>query len=140
MAGASPTVLPTDQQMADPCTFRRKTNITIDSTALLIGLGTGVANQKWSICSASVIVSSATKINFVEGVTPNCSSSSTAHAAIIGSTNSGRGLSLADNGGLTYGSGMGTVAASQYSSGYLCMTQSGTATLGGNIAVVQSSI
>ena len=47
------------------------------------------------------------------------------------------GIPLAVNGGLTLGNGGGTVAATATNADYLCIFQSGTTLISGNLTYVQ---
>jgi hypothetical protein len=47
------------------------------------------------------------------------------------------GISLAANGGLTLGNGGGTVAQTATNANYLCLFQSGTTQMAGNLTYVQ---
>jgi hypothetical protein len=47
------------------------------------------------------------------------------------------GIPLAVNGGLTLGNGGGTVAATATAANYLCLFQSGTTLIAGNLTFVQ---
>ena len=60
--------------------------------------------------------------------------------AVVGVATNGtaaNGLSLAANAGWTFGNGSGTVASTATAANYLCIFQSGTAQLAGNITYVQ---
>jgi hypothetical protein len=47
------------------------------------------------------------------------------------------GMPFAANGGVSYGSGSGTVAQTATTANYLCLFQSGTAQIAGNLTYVQ---
>lgn len=122
----------------EPC-LNKKTNVSFSSTATNTALVAAATNAKIYICSFSVLTSSASAVSILEGPTAACTSSSTLLAAVIGSTTASHGLSFPDSGGMTYGSGIASVAATLNTSTNLCLVQSGTGTLAGNISIVQTS-
>jgi hypothetical protein len=86
----------------------------------------------------SLIATAATIVNVFDGLisTTECN---TAQEALIGAgaaAGSG-GLSLAANGGLTLGSGSGTIALTNTAAHDLCISQSGSGGLAGNLTYVQ---
>ena len=89
-------------------------------------------SNKVYICGMSFIASAATVFSVVGGTGSNCASN---QLAILGTVAAAHGLSLAANGGLTYGSGHGTVAVTAASS-EICLVQSGAGDLSGNISYV----
>jgi hypothetical protein len=121
----------------DLCNQRVKTNLSIATVSSNLQLIAGVSSEKISICSISLIVGSSTIVSLIEGTGTNCVT--TNEAAVIGSTTPTLGLSLAANGGLTYGSGHGTVAATVTTANGLCVQQSTAALISGNLTYVQSS-
>lgn len=136
MANSSPVVLPSNQKVADPCMFQAKTNLAVNvATAVsvqLVGLSTG---QTIYICSLSLIGSTATVFSLTYGTGTACATSPT--AVIGGATaTTSVGLSLAANGGLTLGNGQGTVALTG-SGAELCLIQSGSGVIAGNLTYIQ---
>jgi hypothetical protein len=123
----------------DPCAYSQKINIPISitgtTTVKLLALQT---SQKIYVCSLSLIATAATIVNVFDGLisTTECN---TAQEALIGAgaaAGSG-GLSLAANGGLTLGSGSGTIALTNTAAHDLCISQSGSGGLAGNLTYVQ---
>ena len=122
----------------DPCMFQLKTNVAISTASGTTALVTGVSAKKSYVCSFSLIAPSAISVSLAEGSSATCGTSS--QAAVMGVATSGtaaNGLPLAANGGLTYGNGGGTVANTATAANYLCLFQSGTAQLAGNLTYVQ---
>ena len=117
----------------DVCNQAAKTNLPISfqatSIAQLIALS---GTTKIYICSLSLIASAATVFSITGGTGTNCGTP----AALIGTTSATHGLSLAANGGLTLGNGAGTVAVTAAGS-ELCIVQSGSGDLVGNLTYVQ---
>lgn len=138
MANSSPVALSSDQTVADPCTFTNKNNVNISvssGTALIV---TGVSSQRTYICSFLLMTPGATSVSLAEGSTTNCGTSN--QAGVIGVStilSASRGLPLAANGGLTYGSGNSTIAKTATNANHLCLYQSATEYLSGNITYVQ---
>ena len=123
---------------ADPCSASaNKTNVAISmqntTTVKLVALSS--AKQIY-ICSLSLIASGATVFSIADGtkVSTECD---TAAEAVMGATVASHGLSLAANGGVTYGSGTGTVARTTTAAHDLCLFQSGSVDLSGNLTYVQ---
>lgn len=118
----------------DPCNGNTpKINKAISQAASAV-LVAGVSAKKTYICSLSLIAAAAEVFNLVEGTGSTCGTGTT---AVMGSTTTAQGLSLAANGGLTLGSGVSAVAFSATNTDDLCMTQSGSSRLSGNITYVQ---
>jgi hypothetical protein len=138
MTNSSPVVLPSNQQVGDPCMFQAKTNAAFSSASGTFALVTGVASKRVYVCSLSLVVPSAVSVSLAEGSSATCGTSG--QAAVMGvATNgtAGNGLAMAANGGLTLGNGGGTVAQTATPANYLCVFQSGTAQIAGNITYVQ---
>lgn len=120
---------------SDPCTYAAKTNFAFATSAANVQIVTGSTSKKVYICSMSLISATAGIVNVIEGTGSACTTAN--EAAVIGSTTAANGLSLAANGGLTYGSGAATVAAGSTATNGLCILQSGTAVLSGNVTYIQ---
>lgn len=138
MAASSPVVLASNQSVGDPCTFQTKTNVPISTASGTTALVTGVSAKKVYVCSLALIAPSAVSVSLAEGSSATCGTSN--QAAVIGVATNGtaaNGMPLAANGGLTLGSGTGTVAQTATAANYLCLFQSGTAQLAGNLTFVQ---
>jgi hypothetical protein len=134
MGNSSPVALASDQTVGDPCTFAAKTNVPISTSATSSQLIPAVSPTRGFICSMSLIAAAAAVVNVVEQAGA-CTSISGA-TADLGSTVPANGMSLPANGGLTLGSGSGTVIAAGTNT-YVCLYQSGNAVLSGNITYVQ---
>src|SRR4029077_1251695 len=115
-----------------------KTNVAISTASGTTAVVTGVSAKKVYVCSLFIIAPSAVSVSLAEGSSATCGTSS--QAAVIGVATSGtaaNGVPLAANGGWTLGNGGGTVAATATAANYLCIFQSGTAQLAGNLTYVQ---
>ena len=137
MANSSPVTLASNQSVGDPCTFQAKTNVAISmqntTTVKLVSLASA---KKIYICSLSLIASGATVFSVADG-TKSSTECDTAAEAVIGAAVASHGLSLAANGGISYGNGHGTVAFTTTAAHDLCLFQSGSVDLSGNITYVQ---
>lgn len=122
----------------DPCMFQAKTNVPISTASGTVALVAGVSAKKIYVCSLSLITSGAIAVSLSEGSGTTCGTS--AQAGVIGVATNGtaaNGLSLAANGGLTLGNGGGTIAQTATAANYLCLFQSGTTQMAGNLTYVQ---
>ncbi len=120
--------------LADPCMTGAKLNAPISTSSggpvSLVALS---GSTKVYVCSISAITDTAIKLSFIDGTGGACAS---AQHAIWGSTTAANGMSLAANGGFTQGSGSGTVGVTAAASA-LCLLQSGTSLVSGNLTYVQ---
>ncbi len=120
----------------DPCMFAPKTNLAISqngtSSVQLVALSGATAIY---VCSLSLIAAGATTVALTTGTGTACV---TGNAAVIGSTtaNIANSMSFAANGGLTIGSGQGTIAKGAASS-ELCMILGTNVFVSGNLTYVQ---
>lgn len=118
----------------DPCTSAvAKTTKPFSQTAGAV-LIAGVSAKKTYICSMKLIAGAAEIYNIVEGTGSVCA---TGIAALAGSTTAANGLSLAANGGITYGNGAAAVINSATAADDVCLTQSGSSRLSGSLTFVQ---
>jgi hypothetical protein len=118
---------------ADPCSYAAKTNLPISFQTTSITQQIALSGStKIYVCSLSLIASAATVFSITGGTGTNCGTP----AALIGTTSATHGLSLAANGGMTLGNGAGTVAVTDAGS-ELCLVQSGSGDLVGNLTYVQ---
>jgi hypothetical protein len=133
MDAGSPVTLASNQAVGDPCTFRVKvpSAISVTSTNIMVAALSG--SSKIYICSYALISDTAAKISFIEGTGSGCTS---ATAAVVGSTTAASGMSVAANGGLTNGSGIGTVAATKTGGNALCILQSAAQLVSGVVSLV----
>ena len=118
----------------DPC-INTKTNFAWGNSSGTTQLVAPSGSTQVYVCSFSLIAGTAAVINLVGGTGATCTTGTP--VAAIGSTTPASGMSLAANGGLTYGSGIGTVARTTTAGHGLCLIQSGTSALAGNITFVQ---
>jgi hypothetical protein len=112
---------------ADPCSGRKR-NVAISQTgnAQLVGAGPGTI---W-ICSIFVMGADAENVSLVEGSGATCA---TGTAAVIGGTTAAAGPNMAANGGFAPGNGLGTIAATVTPGNSLCLFQSGSGRVAGNL-------
>ena len=134
-ASSNPVVLATDQTAADACMFVNKTNVAIATSSGTVQLVAPSGSTQVYVCSFSLIAAAAAVVNLVGGTGASCTTGTP--VAALGSTTAASGLSLAANGGLTFGNGGNTVARTTTAGHGLCLIQSGTTALAGNITYVQ---
>ena len=123
---------------ADPCASSLKTNVPIATASGTTALVAAVSAKKIYVCSFSVVAPTAVSVSLSEGSGASCGTSN--QAGVIGVATNGtaaNGMALTANGGLALGSGSGTVASTATANNTLCLFQSGTAQLAGNITYVQ---
>jgi hypothetical protein len=118
----------------DVCSQKTKLNLPISqsgtaSVQLLPLSGSTVIY----VCSLSLIAAGATTVALTTGTGAACG---TGNTAVIGSTTIANSLSLTANGGLTLGSGAGTVALGA-AAGELCMVLGNNVVVAGNLTYVQ---
>src|SRR5882672_732771 len=141
MAASAPVAIASNQSAipissSDPCLGANKTNLPISqngtSSVQLIALSGATVVY---VCSLSLIAAGATTVAITTGTGSACV---TSNAAVIGSTtaNIANSLSLAANGGLTLGNGLGTIAKGAASS-ELCMINGSNVFVSGNLTYVQ---
>lgn len=134
-ANSSPVVLPAAQVTADPCTLGTKTNVAIATSSGTVQLVAPSGSTQVYVCSIVTVGATASVQNLVGGTGATCTTGTP--VAAIGSTTAASGMSFAANGGFTYGGGAGTVARTTTAGHGLCLIQSGTAAIAGNITYVQ---
>lgn len=133
-----PVVIASNQTAADPCMFQAKTNVPISTASGTTAVVTGVSAKKIYVCSLNITAAAAVSVSLSEGSSSTCGTS--AQAAVIGVATSGtaaNGIALSANGGLTLGNGGGTIASTATNANYLCIFQSGTVQIAGNLTFVQ---
>ena len=118
----------------DPCT-NTKTNFAWGNSSGTTQLVAPSGSTQVYVCSFSLIAAATAVVNLVGGTGASCTTGTP--VAALGSTTPASGMSLAANGGLTYGSGLGTVVRTTTAGHGLCLIQSGTTALAGNITYVQ---
>jgi hypothetical protein len=137
MSASSPITMASDQTVGDPCMYAAKTNVAIAMTSsTTIKLVSLSASKKIYICSLSLIASGATTVSIADG-TKSSTECDTAAEAVLGATTTSHGMAIPANGGLTFGNGNGTVAMTNTAAHDLCLFQSGSVDLSGNITYVQ---
>jgi hypothetical protein len=119
----------------DPCTQVTKTNIAIATATGTTQLVAPSGILQVYVCSFSVIAAATATVNLVGGTGATCATGTP--VAALGSTTAANGMSLAANGGLTFGNGGATVTRTTTGGHGLCLIQSGTTALAGNITYVQ---
>ena len=123
----------TNARVFDPCQVVAKSYKAFSQTATAV-LVTGAASKKTYVCSISIIAGAAEIFNLTAGTGSTCGTNT---VAVMGSTTAANGLSLAANGGLTFGSGLASLAATTVNQDDLCLQQSGSNRLAGGITYVQ---
>ncbi len=125
------------QTAADACMFQAKSGAPINLTASGQVI-TGTASKKTYICSIDVGTATAQSIALVEGTGTTCATNT---FGLAGGTTAATGWSLAANGGLTKGSGLGTVyspsADTNATAANVCLLLSGSGQASGQITYVQ---
>jgi hypothetical protein len=120
----------------DPCTSAAaKVNFAIATASGTLQLVAPSSSTQVYVCSFSVIAAATAVVNLVGGTGATCTTGTP--VAALGSITAANGMSLAANGGLTYGSGVGTVVRTTTAGHGLCLIQSGTTALAGNLTYVQ---
>lgn len=135
MANSAPVVIASNQSVGDPCTFQAKTNVNIATSSGTLQLVAPSGSTQVYVCSMSIIAAATATVNLVGGTGATCTTGTP--VAALGSTTAANGMSLAANGGLTFGNGGGTVVRTTTAGHGLCLVQSGTTALAGNVTYVQ---
>jgi hypothetical protein len=119
----------------DPCAANVKSYTPISmTTATTTRIIAPVAAKKTYICALVLVAGSIDNVAVVEGTGGTCG---TGTAGVIGGTTAANGLNLAANGGLTMGSGSGTIAATAGTNVDFCLITSSAGPLSGHVAWVQ---
>jgi hypothetical protein len=119
----------------DPCTQLTKTNLAIATASGTTQIVAPSGSTQVYVCSISLISASTAVVNLVGGTGATCTTGTP--VAALGSTTAASGMSLAANGGLTFGNGGATVVRTTTAGHGLCLIQSGTTALAGNITYIQ---
>lgn len=122
-------------QPVDPCTLATKVNIAFATSSGTVQVIAPSGTTQVYVCSFSVIANAAAVVNLVGGTGATCTTGTP--VAAIGSTTAASGLSLAANGGLTFGNGGASVTRTTTAGHGLCIIQSGTVAIAGNLTYVQ---
>ena len=116
----------------DPCGVSLKGNVAISQTAntrLLVG----VPGKRFYVCSFFVVGADAENLSVVEGTGTTCGTST---VAVIGGTTAAAGPNMAANAGWTQGIGLGTIAVAVQAGDDVCLFQSGSGRVAGNLTYV----
>lgn len=116
----------------DPCSNAVKTNAPI-SQVTGTKLISGIPTKKIYICSAFTIGADAESESVVEGTGTTCG---TGTAAVIGGITAAAGPNFLAGGGFAHGGGVGTIASTSTAGTDLCLFQSGSGRVAGNLTVV----
>jgi len=119
----------------DPCQSLTKTNVAIATSSGTVQLVAPSGSTQVYICSFSLVAGATAVINLVGGTGASCTTGTP--VAAIGSTTAASGMSLAANGGLTLGNGGATIARTTTAGHGICLIQSGTTALAGNVTYIQ---
>ncbi|MFZ2105209.1 MAG: hypothetical protein WAV18_07465, partial [Roseiarcus sp.] len=134
MAASVPVAIASNQSVADPCMFQAKTKVAFSTTSGSTQLVALSGSTKIYVCAVHFISTAADSISFVEGTGTACATGAT---AVSGSTTAASGMDFLANGGMTEGGGVGTVMNTSVPGDELCLLQSGTTKIAGNLEVVQ---
>jgi hypothetical protein len=134
MAASVPVAIASNQSVADPCMFQAKTKVAFSTTSGSTQLVALSGSTKIYVCAIHFISTAADSISFTEGSGTACATGAT---AVSGSTTAASGMDFPANGGMTEGGGVGTVMATSVAGDELCLLQSGTTKVAGNLMVVQ---
>lgn len=126
---------PVSVSTSDPCTSAAKTNVAISTATGTTQLVAPSGSTQVYICSIFTIGATASIQNLVGGTGATCTTGTP--VAIAGSTTAANGMSFAANGGFTFGNGGGTVMRTTTAGHGVCLIQSATAQISGNITYVQ---
>jgi hypothetical protein len=126
----------TQFQYLDPCKGAAKTFTVINqASSSATTLVAGTSSKKTYVCAISIWpLAAAVNISIVEGTGTNCSSIS---AGLFGGTTAANGGNFAINGGLTYGNGDSAIAVTTTAADNLCILDSSSGQVSGNIVTVQ---
>lgn len=119
----------------DPCTQKLKLNAPIATSSGNLQLVAGVAAQKVYVCSVFIVGASAFVGSIIEGTGAACTTAN--EAAVIGSTTAASGGSFSANGGWVEGNGGAEIGVTATAANGICLLQSGTVALSGNVTYVQ---
>ncbi len=125
----------THTAVVDPCAGQTKSFTPISqASASAKTLVAGTASKKTYICEINVVAGAAVDVGIVEGTGTNCS---TISAGLFGGTTAATGWILAADGLVSLGNGASSVAATATAADNLCILDSGTAQVSGNVVTVQ---
>jgi hypothetical protein len=122
MSASSPVAIASDQTVADPCTFRKKSTANFSSSTSGGSIITASASNKTYLCAISVVASAAASVSIIEGTGSSVCTGGTT-AGVWGNTGvtAANGFPFAANGGIAIGSGNASVASSGFVNQNICM-------------------
>lgn len=103
-------------------------NISTATTTLIV---TGVSGRHVRICSMSLVTAAANNVAFISGTGATCGTGTT---GMNGNTTAATGWNFAANGGLTQGSGLGTINRTNATGDSVCAVTSAATQLSGRIS------
>ena len=118
--------------VGDPCELNSAVYVLINQTAGT-KLVTGTSSKKIYICAIQLITATAQNIALVEGTGTVCA---TGPAGVMGGSTAATGWNFAANGGLAMGNGASSIAAEATNADDLCLLQSGSGQVSGNVKYV----
>jgi hypothetical protein len=110
------------------CDTFKAVSVTSATTTLMV---TGVAGRQVRICSVNLVTAIANNVVLISGTGATCG---TGTGAIAGGTTAANGWNFAANGGLSVGSGFGTVMQTAVAGDSVCVITSAAGPLAGTIA------
>lgn len=120
--------------LADPCSAATAKSFAPISVTANTQLVAGVSAKKVYVCSINLVAGAATNVAIVEGTGSVCGTST---AGVLGGSTAATGWNFAANGGISLGSGSGTVAVTATSADALCVLVSAANQVSGGISYVQ---
>jgi hypothetical protein len=110
------------------CDSFKAVSMTSATTTLMV---TGVSGRHVRICSVNLVTAIANNVVMISGTGATCG---TGTAGIAGGTTAANGWNFAANGGITVGSGIGTVMQTAATGDSVCIITSAAGPLAGTIA------
>jgi hypothetical protein len=110
------------------CDSQQAVNISTITTTLIV---TGVSGRHIRICAFQLVTAAANNVAWLSGTGATCG---TGTAGISGGTTAASGYNFAANGGLTAGSGLGTVLKTAATGDSICLVTSATTQLSGTVS------
>lgn len=110
------------------CDTFKTVSMTSATTTLMV---TGVSGRHVRICSVNLVTAIANNVAMISGTGATCGTGTT---GVAGGTTAANGWNFAANGGLTVGSGLGTVMQTTATGDSICIITSAAGPLAGTIA------
>lgn len=120
---------------ADPCMSNAKVFVGIGQTASATVI-TGTSAKKLYICSINLVAADAENVGVVEGTGTVCATGIGTVPGLNAGTTAANGWNFAANGGLAFGSGIASIAATTVNADNLCILQSASGRVSGGISYV----